>query len=92
MSATAWSAASWCWCKSPASLDPGPAPDFNDCNADNRGRDAAGRALVVCRWGDYAGASPDPANADVVSGTGMYIGDDRRYRSRNYALRATGWV
>jgi YD repeat-containing protein len=67
--------------QSPATLDP------NNCNASPRGRRADGTTITVCRWGDYAGATPDPLNASVVWGTGMYIGADRRYRARNFALQ-----
>jgi YD repeat-containing protein len=66
--------------RSNTALDPGA------CNQSARGRDAAGNRINVCRWGDYAGASPDPMNPNVVWGTGMYIGDDRRYIARNYAV------
>jgi PKD domain len=46
-----------------------------------------------CRWGDYAAASPDPNNGDVVWGTTMLNGpapnpfpDDPAWTTRNFAL------
>ena len=48
-----------------------------------------------CRWGDYAGASPDPdpANPTVVWGSNQHngppVGDDAAWRTRNFALRPT---
>ncbi len=45
-----------------------------------------------CRWGDYAGASPDPADASTVWGTNMYNGADSGgsskvgWYTRNFAL------
>ncbi|HEX8067972.1 MAG TPA: PKD domain-containing protein [Thermoleophilaceae bacterium] len=39
----------------------------------------------VCRWGDYAGASPDPLNPTVVWGSSQYSGG-ATWRSRNFAL------
>lgn len=41
---------------------------------------------AVCRWGDYAAASPDPLNDDVVWGTNMYSGGSR-WLTRNFAVR-----
>jgi len=45
-----------------------------------------------CRWGDYAGASPDPADADLVWGTNQTLGPvsaaDAAWRTRNFALTA----
>jgi hypothetical protein len=38
---------------------------------DNDGSCASG----VCRWGDYAGASPDPSNSHMVWGTSAVVGD-----------------
>jgi hypothetical protein len=45
-----------------------------------------------CRWGDYAGASPDPANTDVVWGTNQLNGpiqpsNDPSWITRNFALQ-----
>ncbi len=50
----------------------------------------------LCRWGDYAGASVDPANPDVVWGsnqvngpTGAFIsrfGDESQWQTQNFAL------
>ena len=46
-----------------------------------------------CRWGDYAGASPDPQDDDVVWGSnqlnGNPNGDDPRWITRNFALQPT---
>lgn len=45
-----------------------------------------------CRWGDYAGASPDPAVAGVVWGSNQGLaapsGEDARWTTRNFALVA----
>jgi PKD repeat protein len=53
----------------------------------------------LCRWGDYAGASVDPDNPDVVWGsnqvngpTGMLIntlGDQGQWQTQNFALTPT---
>jgi hypothetical protein len=48
-----------------------------------------------CRWGDYAGASPDPANTDVVWGTNQLNGPlqgagDPSWITRNFALQFDG--
>ena len=44
-----------------------------------------------CRWGDYAGATPDPQDDDVVWGSnqlnGNPSGDDPRWITRNFALQ-----
>jgi hypothetical protein len=45
-----------------------------------------------CRWGDYAGASPDPANADVVWGSSQLndpFTSDPHWATRNFAIAAT---
>ncbi len=46
-----------------------------------------------CRWGDYAGATPDPNNAGVVWGTNQLLGtpsspvdNSARWTTRNFAL------
>ena len=43
-----------------------------------------------CRWGDYAGASPDPVQAGVVWGSNQGlaapVGEDSRWTTRNFAL------
>jgi hypothetical protein len=44
-----------------------------------------------CRWGDYAGASPDPANPSVAWGSNQVLGlhsgvFDPAWRTRNFAL------
>jgi hypothetical protein len=46
-----------------------------------------------CRWGDYAGASPDPKNSSVVWGSNQYNGEpsdladmNPRWLTRNFAL------
>ena len=43
-----------------------------------------------CRWGDYAGASPDPVNPGLVWGSNQTIGPAAglapRWRTRNFAL------
>ena len=50
-----------------------------------------------CRWGDYAGASPDPVNTEVVWGTNALNGPattDPAWQTRNFAvttLDATGY-
>lgn len=45
-----------------------------------------------CRWGDYAGASPDPSLAGVVWGSSQGLaapsGDFARWTTRNFALIA----
>jgi hypothetical protein len=48
-----------------------------------------------CRWGDYAGMSPDPTNADVVWGTNQLNGpiqpdDDPSWVTRNFAVQFGG--
>jgi hypothetical protein len=51
-----------------------------------------------CRWGDYAGASPDPVNQDVVWGSNQLNGpftSDPHWVTRNFAVVAgegTGYV
>jgi hypothetical protein len=44
-----------------------------------------------CRWGDYAGASPDPAAEQLVWGTNAYVGPadgtSAHWRTRNFAIR-----
>jgi PKD repeat protein len=44
-----------------------------------------------CRWGDYAGASPDPVSANVVWGTGEVNGpiaaeNEAQWKTENFAL------
>jgi hypothetical protein len=43
-----------------------------------------------CRWGDYAGASPDPNNSTVIWGSnqlnGPVSGTNARWTTRNFAL------
>jgi hypothetical protein len=45
-----------------------------------------------CRWGDYAGASPDPSRGAVVWGSNQGLaapsGEDARWTTRNFALIA----
>lgn len=45
-----------------------------------------------CRWGDYAGASPDPVQPGVVWGSNQGLaapsGEDSRWTTRNFALLA----
>jgi hypothetical protein len=48
-----------------------------------------------CRWGDYAGASPDPTHPDVVWGTNQLNGplqpdNDASWITRNFALQFGG--
>jgi hypothetical protein len=48
-----------------------------------------------CRWGDYAGASPDPTTTDVVWGTNQLNGpiqpaNDPSWVTRNFALQFGG--
>jgi hypothetical protein len=48
-----------------------------------------------CRWGDYAGASPDPTTTDVVWGTNQLNGTsqgagDPSWTTRNFALQFGG--
>lgn len=49
-----------------------------------------------CRWGDYAGASPDPARAAAVWGSNQALagpsGEDARWTTRNFALFADSTV
>jgi hypothetical protein len=44
-----------------------------------------------CRWGDYAGATPDPKRTRVVWGTSEVLGppsgDKAHWRTRNFALK-----
>ncbi|MDQ3934172.1 MAG: hypothetical protein M3340_06025 [Actinomycetota bacterium] len=40
-----------------------------------------------CRWGDYAAATPDRRDPNVVWGSAMRMGPDRNYRTRNFAIR-----
>jgi PKD repeat protein len=42
-----------------------------------------------CRWGDYAGATPDPLNSSVVWGTNEYSASGP-WTSRNFALDVGG--
>lgn len=39
----------------------------------------------LCRWGDYAGASPDPVNSNVVWGSEQYSGGSE-WLTRNFAV------
>ncbi len=43
-----------------------------------------------CRWGDYAGATPDPGNSNLVWGSNQVLGPqsgiDPAWRTRNFAL------
>jgi hypothetical protein len=43
-----------------------------------------------CRWGDYAGASPDPSNSNVIWGSNQLNGpvssNNARWTTRNFAL------
>lgn len=46
-----------------------------------------------CRWGDYAGASPDPSNIDLIWGTEMLNGPSQaanapQWTTRNFAVSA----
>ena len=43
-----------------------------------------------CRWGDYAGATPDPLDSALVWGTSEYVGSDAQWTSRNFALNVGG--
>lgn len=43
---------------------------------------------MPCRWGDYAGASPDPSNSAVVWGSGQFNGQSL-WRTENFALATT---
>jgi hypothetical protein len=51
---------------------------------------SCGHAGRPCRWGDYAGASPDPVEPGVVWGSSQGlaapVGDDARWTTRNFAL------
>jgi hypothetical protein len=51
---------------------------------------ALGSTSKSCRWGDYAGASPDPSNLNVVWGSGMLNGPGQsgsaQWKTRNYAV------
>lgn len=53
---------------------------------------SCGGASEPCRWGDYAGASPDPVVPGVVwgsnQGLGAPIGKQARWTTRNFALVA----
>lgn len=53
---------------------------------------SCGGVLDPCRWGDYAGASPDPAVPGVVWGSNQGLaapsGVDARWTTRNFALIA----
>lgn len=44
------------------------------------------RTATICRWGDYAAATPDRANPNVVWGTAMRAGPDGNYRTRNFSI------
>lgn len=56
---------------------------------------SCGGTSFPCRWGDYAGASPDPTNSSLVWGTGELttipadILEDPQWGSRNVALDAS---
>jgi YD repeat-containing protein len=43
-----------------------------------------------CRWGDYAGATPDPQNAALVWGTNEYSTGGGLWTTRNFALDVGG--
>jgi hypothetical protein len=53
-------------------------------------------ATAACRWGDYAGASPDPANAGVIWGSNqvtgscvIFCGFFAQWQTRNFAVVAS---
>ncbi len=61
---------------------PGPENDFT-CTAP---------LAPVCRWGDYAGSSPDPVVKDAVWGTNMLVGAPRggvlpMWTTQNFSAR-----
>jgi PKD domain len=62
---------------------------------------STGDPVTPCRWGDYAGVSPDPVNPDLVWGTNQISGaasgslplqDDPAWETQNFALTPEGPV
>jgi hypothetical protein len=56
-------------------------------------QEAVCSASTPCRWGDYAGASPDPENSNVVWGSGQVTGNCialcglfSQWQTRNFAV------
>jgi hypothetical protein len=51
----------------------------------------AGGPPPTCRWGDYAGATPDPTNTDTVWGSNQALGtangSNAAWTTRNFALK-----
>jgi YD repeat-containing protein len=43
-----------------------------------------------CRWGDYAGAVPDPVNSALVWGSNEYAAETGGWTSRNFAMEVGG--
>ena len=53
---------------------------------------SCGGAATPCRWGDYAGASPDPNNEQAIWGSNQLNGPlttDPAWRTRNFELTDT---
>jgi hypothetical protein len=73
----------------PAAGAPETSDDDFTCYDD---RPAAGSP--VCRWGDYAGATPDPTQSNVVWGSNQFLGPRKggenrppHWRTQNFAGR-----
>jgi hypothetical protein len=71
-------------------MDSGELVIMTSTNVD---QDFSCSASTPCRWGDYAGASPDPLNANVVWGTSQFTGACyvlcgwfAQWQTRNFAV------
>src|SRR6266852_5247641 len=71
-------------------MDPGEVPLGTSSAADQENAFQGNCTTNPCRWGDYSGASPDPANAGVVWGSNQLMGPVflgyAQWTTRNFAI------
>jgi hypothetical protein len=71
-------------------MDPGEVPLGTSSAADQENAFQGNCTSAACRWGDYSGASPDPANAGVVWGSNQLMGPVflgyAQWTTRNFAI------
>jgi len=71
-------------------MDAGEVPLGTSSAADQENAFQGNCTTNPCRWGDYSGASPDPANAGVVWGSNQLMGPVflgyAQWMTRNFAI------
>src|SRR6266852_4309146 len=71
-------------------MDPGEVPLGTSSAPDQENAFQGNCTTNPCRWGDYSGASPDPANAGVVWGSNQLMGPVflgyAQWTTRNFAI------